>query len=129
MKELEDITREYLTERGWHKLRPSNLAKSIMIEGAELLEIFQWDNQTVEEVKADPEKMAEIKKELADVMLYCLDMAVILDFDTTQIILDKLEKVKQKYPVEQFNPDNMPEEPGTEAAYKQVKQEHRRQGL
>lgn len=128
MKDLENTIREYLEERGWHNLRPANLAKSIMIEGAELLEIFQWDNQTADEVRRDPEKIALIKKELADVMLYCLDMAVTLNLDTKQIILDKLERTKAKYPKELFNKENAPEEPGTEAVYWQVKSNHRKQG-
>jgi dCTP diphosphatase len=128
MKDFEQKVLQYLTERGWHKLRPSNLAKSVMIEGAELLEIFQWDNQTLEEVKNDSEKMKHIKKELADVMLYCFDIAVLLELDTEQILNDKLEAVKEKYPLHTFNPDNMPEEPGTEEAYKKVKQEYRQSG-
>lgn len=41
MKELEKRVRRHLEERGWNKLRPSDIAKSIMIEGAELLELFQ----------------------------------------------------------------------------------------
>lgn len=46
MKEQEDAIREYLAERGWDQLRPSDLAKSISIEAAELLELFQWTTST-----------------------------------------------------------------------------------
>ena len=46
----------------------------------------------------DSEKMEYIKKELADVLIYALDMAVLLELDTERIILDKLELVKKKYP-------------------------------
>lgn len=56
MKEQEDVIREYLVERGWDQLRPGDLAKSISIEAAELLELFQWTNPSLEEVKADQKK-------------------------------------------------------------------------
>ena len=98
MKHIEDQVRTYLEERGWAQLRPANLAKSIMIEGAELLELFQWDNLTAEEIRNDPEKMKEIKKELADVMVYCLDMAVVLNLDTEKIIKEKMDHIIAKYP-------------------------------
>ena len=56
MKELEQYILQYLQERGWDNLKPVDIAKSIMIEGAELLEVFQWTNQSLGEVKNDPEK-------------------------------------------------------------------------
>jgi dCTP diphosphatase len=99
MKVLEVEIRSYLEERNWMKLRPSDVAKSISIEAAELLELFQWDSLTIEETLADEKRLAEIKKELADVFIYALDMSVLLGLDTQQIILDKLKMVKEKYPV------------------------------
>ncbi len=83
--------RQFVAERGWAKFHtPENLAKSISIEAAELLECFQW---------GDP-NLDEVKDELADVLTYCLHLANKLDFDPGQIILDKLEKSRQKYPAE-----------------------------
>jgi dCTP diphosphatase len=128
MESFSDDVRKHLAERGWDQLRPSDLAKSIMIEGAELLEVFQWDNQAPHEVKADIEKMAAIKKELADVMIYCFEMAVTLDLNVEEILRDKLKKVQEKYPVEVFNKDTRASEPGTEAAYKEVKERYRKEG-
>lgn len=128
MKKYEDAIREYLTERGWDDLRPGDLAKSISIESAELLELFQWSNQTASEVQADTDKLELIKKELADVMLYCLDMSVVLGFDTGEIVLSKLEKVKQKYPAELFINRDKSKDPGTEDIYWQIKKEHRAKG-
>lgn len=125
MKDFEQKIRSYLAERDWDSLRPSDLAKSVMIEGAELLELFQWDNKTPEEVKADAEKMEKIRKELADVMIYCFDMAVILDIDVEAILTDKLAKIEKKYPVELFNKDTRSGDPGTEDVYWKIKNEYR----
>ncbi len=82
MKNLENKIYKYLKERGWDNLRPSDIAKSIMIEGAELLELFQWENLSLEEVKKNKGKMEEIKNELADVFIYAIEMSVFLEFDT-----------------------------------------------
>ena len=56
MKSLEQRVLKHLQERGWDHLRPSDIAKSIMIEGAELLELFQWENRELKDVKKDLEK-------------------------------------------------------------------------
>lgn len=98
MKELEKKVYKHLKDRNWHNLKPVDLAKSIMIEGAELLEHFQWDNLDLEEVKKNKEKIQEIKSELADVMIYCIEMSVLLGLDTQKIINQKLAKIRKKYP-------------------------------
>lgn len=128
MKDFEDDIRKHLTERGWDNLRPSDLAKSIMIEGAELLEVFQWHNQLPEEVRKDEEKMAKVRKELADVMIYCFDMAVTLDIDVASMLSEKLKKVSEKYPTSMFNKETRAKEPGSEDLYLKVKEEYRREG-
>lgn len=126
MQDIEAGIREYLVERGWDNLRPSDLAKSISIEAAELLELFQWSSLTIEETKADTEKMTELKYELADVLIYAFDMAVLLDIDIKQIILDKLDKINQKYPARLMK-TNAKEGSGsgTDPAYLRIKQEYR----
>jgi len=96
-----------------------------MIEGAELLEIFQWNNSSLEEIKNNPEKINSIQKELADVMVYCFDMAVLLDLDMEQILNDKLDHVKEKYPTHLFNKDSKTKDPGNEDAYWKIKQNYR----
>lgn len=128
MKEYEKYIKKYLKERGWDNLRPADIAKSISIESAELLEIFQWNNNTLAEVKKDKEKMEMIKKELADVFNYCFDMSVLLGFDTEKILRDKIEKVKKKYPAHLFNKKNNNVDPGSEDIYWKIKKEHRMKG-
>lgn len=84
--------REFVAKRDWAQFHtPENLAKSISIEAAELLECFQWD------ASADDTRVAE---ELADVLTYCLLLADKLGVDPGQIVLDKLEQTRAKYPVD-----------------------------
>lgn len=128
MKKYEKYVKKCLKERGWDDLRPCDLAKSISIEAAELLELFQWTNQSLSEVKKDKEKMEMIKKELADVMNYCFDMSVLLDFNTEKILLEKLKKVKRKYPVHLFKNRPKHVDAGSERIYWKIKKEHRLKG-
>ncbi len=125
MKNLEKKIYKHLRDRGWDKLRPSDLAKSIIIEGAELLEIFQWENLSLEEVKKDKRKLEEIRNELADVLIYALEISVLLDLDTEKIIRRKLTYVQKKYPAKLMREDKE-REPGTESAYWQIKKKYRK---
>ena len=102
MKNLENEIAAYLKERGWDTMTPSDMAKSISIEAAELLEIFQWDNKTIAGTKADEKCMQKIKEELADVFIYCFDMAVLLEIDSEAIIREKLDHNKKKYPAKEM---------------------------
>ena len=72
-------------------LSPENLAKSISIEAGELLECFQWSSDY---------NKNNVCEELADVITYCIMLADKLDVSIEDIVLDKLEKTKRKYPVE-----------------------------
>lgn len=90
-KAIQEII-EFNKERDWDQFHsPENLAKSICIEAGELLECFQWNSSY------DKEAVCE---ELADVVNYCIVMADKLQVDLEEIVLKKLEKNRQKYPVE-----------------------------
>ena len=92
MKEIIERVIKFRDEREWMQFHtPENLAKAINIEAAELLENFLWNNEF------DKEKVCE---ELADVMVYCINMADVLDVDIKDIINKKLDKNEKKYPVE-----------------------------
>jgi dCTP diphosphatase len=127
MEKLEQDIKKYLKARGWDNLRPGDLAKSVSIESGELLELFQWNNPSLEEVKKDKEKMELIKKELADVLLYCLDLSVSLDLSTEKIIRSKLAHITKKYPAKLMK--NRTQEAGTEDLYWKIKKEYRKQGI
>jgi dCTP diphosphatase len=98
MHDTEQAVTQFLNERGWDRLRPSDIAKSIIIEAAELLEVFQWNSLDLDEAKQDPAVMAKVEEELADVLIYALEMSTLLQLDTKQIILNKLERNAVKYP-------------------------------
>ena len=84
--------RHFVAERDWKQFHTSeNLAKSISIEAAELLELFQWGSNANE---------ANIKDELADVLTYCILLADQYGLDPYEVVIEKLEKTKEKYPVE-----------------------------
>ena len=128
MKELEKRVKKHLEERGWDHLRPSDIAKSIMIEGAELLELFQWENLELEAIKQHSEKIEEIKKELADVLIYALEMSVLLELDTTDIINKKLDHAAKKYPAELMRKNAQKGSgSGADLEYWRIKKEHRAQ--
>ncbi|MCI7618260.1 MAG: nucleotide pyrophosphohydrolase [Firmicutes bacterium] len=84
--------RKFNRERDWDQFHSEeNLAKSISIEAGELLECFQWDSRY---------NMDDVCEELADVLSYCIMLADKLGVDIEEIVLNKLEKTKAKYPVE-----------------------------
>jgi dCTP diphosphatase len=91
-KKLREALREFVAERNWQQFHtPENLAKSISIESAELLELFQWSQLS---------DIEDIKDELADVLTYCILLADKYDLDVEEIILEKLDKTKAKYPID-----------------------------
>lgn len=100
MKDLEQEIKDYLVERNWYGLQPVDLAKSIMIEGAELLELFQWKNHSIEDINSDEKLKENLKKELADVMIYAIELGVHLDIDVADAIRHKLAHNRKKYPIE-----------------------------
>ncbi|MBP6931713.1 MAG: nucleotide pyrophosphohydrolase [Candidatus Pacebacteria bacterium] len=124
IKILEKKLYKHLKDRDWHLLRPVDLSKSIMIEGAELLEIFQWENLSLEEIKKDKEKIAQIKEELADVLIYAMELSVLLDLDTEKIINTKLRAVQKKYPAKLMKKSSS-KGGSSDSEYWRIKKEYR----
>lgn len=84
--------RQFTAERDWSPFHtPENLAKSISIEAAELLECFQWSSDF------DTDR---VREELADVLTYCALLADRLDLNPSEIVLQKLETTRAKYPAD-----------------------------
>lgn len=88
-----DRIRKFTDDREWNQFHsPANLAKSIVIEAAELLECFQWSDEEYD--------LQHIKEELADVIIYSQDLLDKLDMDVDEIVNMKITMNEEKYPVE-----------------------------
>ena len=88
---------KFRDDRNWKQFHnPKDLAISISLEAAELLEVFQWSGSDT----GCESKKEKIKEELADVLIYCIHMADLCDLDMDEIIQEKLKRNNIKYPVE-----------------------------
>lgn len=89
---VSDALAAFVSERDWAQFHTAEtLSKSISIEAAELLECFQWS------AEGEPRR---VREELADVLTYCLLLANLIGVDPEELILEKLQATKAKYPVE-----------------------------
>lgn len=97
MKDIDEITNallEFRNERDWDQFHnPKDLAIAINIESSELLELFLWKNEN----EANTEK---VKEELADIFSYAFLLAEKYNFDVREIVLEKIKKNGEKYPVD-----------------------------
>ncbi|MBQ6364225.1 MAG: nucleotide pyrophosphohydrolase [Lachnospiraceae bacterium] len=88
-----DRIRRFTEDRDWEQFHtPGNIAKSIVIEAAELLECFQWDEEEYD--------LGHVKEELADVLVYCRNMLDRLGLDEDEIVNAKMDQNERKYPVD-----------------------------
>lgn len=96
-KETVNEVLKFRDDRDWKQFHdPKDLAISISLEASELLEIFQWSRDDVYCL----DKIDKIKKELADVVNYCILMADACNLDLDKIITDKIKLNAAKYPVD-----------------------------
>ena len=100
MKELTKKIRAFSQKRDWEQFHsPKNLAMALSVEVAEIVEHFQWLTQA-ESNNLDPVKLAAIKEEIADVMIYLTRLADRLGIDPVQAAAEKMRLNEKKYPVE-----------------------------
>ena len=101
--EIKDLIWEidqFASERDWNQFHtPKNLASSISIEAAELLECFQWSNPTVSEVLVDGHLLGSVEEEVADVLIYALRLCSILDLNAIDVVKKKIVQNEEKYPI------------------------------
>jgi dCTP diphosphatase len=100
IESLTEALRRFAAERDWAQFHsPKNLASALTVEAAELLEQFQW--LTEEQSRTlDAARLAAVRHEIADVLLYLLQLADQLQIDVLAAARDKLALNAQKYPVE-----------------------------
>lgn len=101
LDELRSALRKFAVERDWDQFHsPKNLAMALTVETAELLEHFQWLNEGTP-AELPLRKQAQVREELADVLLYLVRLADKLEVDLMQAAREKLEVNARKYPAEQ----------------------------
>lgn len=97
MNDIDEITKaltEFRNERDWEQFHnPKDLALAISIEAGELLEQFLWK-------KYEEANVEKVKEELADVFAFAFLMADKYGFDVKKIVLDKVKRNGEKYPVD-----------------------------
>jgi len=101
MSDITEITNlliEFRNARDWEQFHNSkNLATALMIEAAEVNELFLWKDVNQSETEVNKERLGE---ELADVLAYAFMLAHRNNLDVKKIMLDKIEKNGKKYPVD-----------------------------
>ena len=96
-QETIDMVLKFRDDRNWRQFHnPKDLAISISLEAAELLEVCQWSGADLDCM----EKRAKIREELADVVNYCILMADACGLDLDEIVREKVRRNAEKYPVE-----------------------------
>ncbi|MCO6435658.1 MAG: nucleotide pyrophosphohydrolase [Phycisphaerae bacterium] len=102
--ELKRHMAEFVAERDWQPFHdPKNLAMSLAIETAELMEHFQWlRSEQLPAVRDDRAMMAEITEEVADIAAYLLSFANSMGIDLAAAFEAKMKKNAEKYPADAF---------------------------
>jgi NTP pyrophosphatase (non-canonical NTP hydrolase) len=113
---LRDQLREFATARDWEQFHtPKNLAMALAGEVGEVLELFQW--LTADEaasVMATP-RGPDVRDEIADVLIYLVRLADVLDIDLDEAVRNKITANSQRYPIDRAR--------GSAAKYTQMRDE------
>jgi dCTP diphosphatase len=98
LESLRDALREFAAERDWKPYHtPKNLAMAMIVEAAELVEHFQW--LTPEESQhLSPDKLGQVRDEVADTLIYLVEIADVLGIDLLAAARDKIAKNAVKHP-------------------------------
>ncbi len=110
--QLRQVVAEFVAARDWQQFHaPKNISMALAIEAAELMEHFQWISvDASREVAEQPDKLADVGEELADVLCYVLALANELDLDLTETLEAKMVKNERKYPADEYQGRYGPED-------------------
>lgn len=98
--ELKDIAQKLVDERDWHQFHtPKDLSMNLSVEANELLEKFLWITSKASFDEIEKNK-AEIEDEVGDIIFSIVRFCSVANIDATQAFVQKIEKIKKKYPVE-----------------------------
>jgi dCTP diphosphatase len=100
--DLRQAVQEFVVARCWEGYHtPKNLAMSIAIEAAELMEHFQWLTPELSQALVeDPQKREQVADELADVLIYCLSFANATGIDLSSAVRVKLARNQLRFPLD-----------------------------
>ncbi len=102
---LRALVRQFVDERDWDQFHtPKNLSSALSVEAAELLEHFQW-LQTGRPGELGPEKLVQVRHEMADVLVYLVRLADKLDVDLMAAVEEKMVLNQAKYPADKVRGD------------------------
>jgi dCTP diphosphatase len=112
--DLKQLVADFVAARDWSQFHaPKNLSMSLAIEAAELMEHFQWISlDDSRQLADDPERLAAVGEELADVICYALAMSNELGLDVATTVRDKMVKNALKYPADEYRGRYGPEDTG-----------------
>ena len=100
LEDLRSAICAFIAERDWEQFHsPKNLAMALSVESSEIVEHFQWLTEE-QSRRLPPEKLAEVREEIGDVMIYLTEIAAKLGIDPVEAAKSKLEINRQKYPAE-----------------------------
>ncbi len=102
IKELQEKVAQFISERDWEQFHsPKNIAMSIAIESAELMEIFQWrttqDSLSPELIET---KRVDIEDEVADIFIYLLSFINVTNIDLYKAVIQKINRNHLRFPIE-----------------------------
>lgn len=102
VSEIKKWIQKFNDERDWNQYHhPKELAISISLESAELLEHFQWEKKRpLQAIKSNKKLIQSLKNELSDILIYSFNFANKLDIDISEAIKNKIEENNRKYPAE-----------------------------
>jgi len=102
LKKLKIIVNNFSSDRDWDQFHSvKNLSMALSVECSELLEIFQWltEDQS-NQIKNDPAMLSKVEDEVADIFVYLLRIISKTDIDLEKVVLNKMNKNAEKYPIE-----------------------------
>ena len=100
-KKISELLNQFANERDWTKFHtPKNLASSVSIEAAELLELFQWSKGSDWSSLNEETLREETSQELADILLYLIRFSDLSGIDLEKAALNKIEINRKKYPID-----------------------------
>lgn len=101
---LKKEVEKFVKERKWNKYHTlKELAQAISIESAELLELFLFKNLALDEILNDSDLISKISEEFADIFIYLLSFANVINLDISYAFQKKIEKNRKKYPLSEFS--------------------------